>query len=88
MKQSKCLLSIVFSLIFGLSTFASPIKVSDKEIKEDGGIKTEIKDYITHHLKDSHSYSLTSWVDEDTGKKVYLEFYCPYYIQKHLLYLF
>lgn len=77
MKQSKYLLSIVFLLIFGLSTFASPIKVSDKEIKEDGGIKTEIKDYITHHLKDSHSYSLTSWVDEDTGKKVYLELPLP-----------
>ena len=77
MKQSKYLLSIVFLLIFGLSTFASPIKVSDKEIKQDGGIKTEIKDYITHHLKDSHSYSLTSWVDEDTGKKVYLELPLP-----------
>ncbi|MBL6649493.1 MAG: F0F1 ATP synthase subunit A [Flavobacteriaceae bacterium] len=77
MKQSKFLLSIVFSLIFGLSTFASSIKVSEKEKKQEGGIKIEIKDYITHHLKDSHSYSITSWTNKDTGKKTYIEFPLP-----------
>ena len=43
--------------------FASPIETDSKDEKKGGDLKTEIKEYITHHLKDSHSYSLTSWID-------------------------
>lgn len=34
-------------------------------------LKTEIKEYINHHLLDSHDFSLFSYEDEATGEHVY-----------------
>ena len=44
-------------------------------IKIDGEIsqlKTEIKEYINHHLLDSHDFSLFSYEDEATGEHKYI----------------
>src|SRR5210317_132161 len=68
--------------------FASPIETDFKDEKKGGDLKTEIKEYITHHLKDSHSYSLTSWIDESTGKKVYLEIPLPVILYDKGLHVF
>ena len=49
-------LSLIFSLsIHGYST--------DKEPEKSGGIKQEIKKYIAHHLKDSHSFGVASYTN-------------------------
>ena len=77
MKNIKLAFFVLFSLVFGLYTYGAPLADISKNENTKGDIKTEIKEYISHHLKDSHSYSLTSWIDEDTGKKVYLELPLP-----------
>ena len=56
------------SLIFSLSIHGYS---ADKDPEKSGGIKEEIKKYITHHLKDSHSFGVASYTNE-IGKKVYL----------------
>ena len=68
--------------------FASPIETDSKDENKGGDLKTEIKEYITHHLKDSHSYSLTSWINETTGKKVYLEIPLPVILYDKGLHVF
>ena len=77
MKNFKYSIVILFTLIFGLSISAAPIDNNTKDSKKGGDLKTEIKEYINHHLKDSHSYSITSWINEETGKKVYIEIPLP-----------
>ena len=77
MKNLKHYIIITFALIFGLTISAASIENEIKDPKKGGDLKTEIKEYINHHLKDSHSFSITSWIDEETGKKVYLEVPLP-----------
>ena len=77
MKNLKHSTIIILTLIFGLTISAAPIENETKDPKKGGDLKTEIKEYITHHLKDSHSYSITSWIDEETGKKKYYGFPLP-----------
>ena len=49
---------------------ASAQAISADIIQEDkGDIKSEIKSYIKHHLKDAHSFYLTSFTNDETGKK-------------------
>ena len=55
---------------FGL---ANPSKLNEEK---EGGIKTEIKEFIFHHLKDSHSFGITSY-KKQTGEKVYIEIPLP-----------
>jgi F-type H+-transporting ATPase subunit a len=50
---------------------------SNKNLGESEDIKSEIKKYIKHHLKDSHSFYLTSFTNNDTGKKTYIEIPMP-----------
>ncbi|MBJ6368188.1 F0F1 ATP synthase subunit A [Snuella sedimenti] len=59
------------TLLLFLITFASFAKEghSDGEPKSD--IKTEIKEYIQHHLKDSYDFSLYSYTN-DQGEHVYI----------------
>lgn len=50
---------------------------SSKESHDEGGhsgkdLKTEIKEYINHHLLDSHDFSLFSYEDEATGEHKYV----------------
>ena len=42
----------------------------------EGDIKTEIKEYINHHLLDSHDFSLTSYTN-DAGEHKYIGFPLP-----------
>ena len=50
-------------LLMGCFTFANNTdSVADPEEKD---IKTEIEDYIQHHLKDSHDFSLFSYTDDE-----------------------
>ncbi|MEM9647561.1 MAG: F0F1 ATP synthase subunit A [Bacteroidota bacterium] len=65
---------LVVALILGQFTFAS-------EAKEEGDghgkdLKTEIKEYITHHLLDSHDFSLFSYTKEN-GDHKYVGFPLP-----------
>ena len=58
---------LVLVLFLGQFTFASD---SDKETEEHGkDLKTEIKEYITHHLQDSHDFSLFSYTAENGEHK-------------------
>ncbi len=67
----------IFTLkILLLCTFlsVSGFEVSAKEESPEGSkkdIKTEIKEYIDHHLKDSHDFSIFSYT-EDNGEHVYV----------------
>lgn len=66
--------TIIFFLFAMSSVFSAPTLIKDSE-KKEGNIKTEIKEYIQHHLKDSHSFSLTSLTIN--GDHVYIEFPLP-----------
>ena len=65
---------ILFFALFSLSLHAID---EDKKPEEKGDIKSEIKKYIKHHLKDSHSFYLTSFTNDETGKKTYIELPMP-----------
>ena len=62
-----------FSLIFSLSIHGYSL---DKDPEKTGNIKQEIKKYIAHHLKDSHSFGFASYTNEN-DEKVYLEIPLP-----------
>ena len=47
---------------------------ADGEQKTD--LKTEIKEYIQHHLQDSYDFNLTSYT-KDNGEHVYVGFPLP-----------
>lgn len=57
------------SLLLLLVSFISFAKEDTK--KENGGLKQEIKEYIDHHLLDSHDFSLYSYTN-DAGEHVYV----------------
>ena len=56
-------------LLLGNSSFANVKEVDSDEPKKD--LKTEIKEYISHHLQDSHDFSLFSYTN-DAGEHVYV----------------
>ncbi|MDX1332041.1 MAG: F0F1 ATP synthase subunit A, partial [Robiginitalea sp.] len=51
-------------------------KESSPEAEGPEGIKAEIKEYIDHHLQDSHSFNIASYTDDD-GHHVYWGFPLP-----------
>ena len=63
----KILLAAV--LLLGNSSFANVKEDTSDEPKKD--LKTEIKEYINHHIQDSHYFSLFSYTN-DTGEHVYV----------------
>ena len=65
---------ILFFIFSSLSLYSFD---SNKNLGESEDIKSEIKKYIKHHLKDSHSFYLTSFTNNDTGKKTYIEIPMP-----------
>ena len=65
---------ILFFILSSLSLYAFD---SNKNVEKNEDIKSEIKKYIKHHLKDSHSFYLTSFTNNDTGKKTYIEIPMP-----------
>ncbi len=56
-------------LLLSNSSFANEDVLFSDEPKKD--LKTEIKEYISHHLKDSHDFSLASYTN-DAGEHVYI----------------
>ncbi len=42
------------------------------EVELNGNLKSEIKAYILHHLKDSHYFNFLSYKDKSTNEKVYI----------------
>jgi F-type H+-transporting ATPase subunit a len=77
LKNYRKLLLIAITFFIGSINAYSSTENIAKEEKKEGGIKSEIKEYIAHHLKDSHSYSITSYIDEESGKKVYIDLPLP-----------
>ena len=77
MNKQRHLAFTILIFFFGLTIGRSSTSVveKDKNLKQD--VKSEIKEYINHHLKDSHSFSITSYKDEKTGKTVYIELPLP-----------
>ena len=59
----------ILSLLFTSTLFASVKEEASDESNKD--LKTEIKEYIAHHLLDSHDFSITSYTN-DEGKHVYV----------------
>ena len=77
MKNFIKLFPIITLFFVGSFYLQASFEINTKETNSKGSKKSEIKEYINHHLKDSHSYSLTSYTDEQTGKKVYIEIPLP-----------
>ncbi len=65
--------AFIVALIFASSLSANEKKESNSEAMNK---KSEIKEYILHHLKDSHDFNLLSYTNE-TGKKTYVGFPLP-----------
>jgi len=69
-----------FLFIIILSSFSlaaqDELQTLDSGHKSDEGLKTEIKEYINHHLLDSHDFSLTSYTTE-AGEHKYIGFPLP-----------
>ena len=63
----------VLVLIFTTTLYAKEIKESNSKTTNK---KSEIKEYILHHLKDSHDFNLLSYTNE-LGKKTYVGFPLP-----------
>ena len=61
---------LVSLICFG---FSNQLHSSDFEEQD---IKSYIKEFIAHHLKDSHNFGITSFKDEN-GEKVYIELPLP-----------
>ena len=58
------------TLLFAL-LFASVSLANTKEKAQPGDLKTEIKEYIAHHLQDAYDFSLFSYTNEK-GEHVYI----------------
>ncbi|MCX2718571.1 F0F1 ATP synthase subunit A [Lentiprolixibacter aurantiacus] len=64
-------LLFAIAIFFHISVFATSDEGGD-----DKDLKTEIDEYIQHHLKDSHDFSLFSYT-RDNGEHVYVGFPLP-----------
>ncbi len=65
---------LVFSLLSAGYGFASSSEPKQEVQKKD--LKSEIKEYIQHHLKDSHNFSLFSYTNEN-HEHIYVGFPLP-----------
>nr|WP_299342597.1 F0F1 ATP synthase subunit A [Allomuricauda sp.] len=68
-------LLLIAVLFLGQFSFAKETKEAKSE-EQGTDLKTEIKDYIFHHLKDSHDFSLFSYTKEN-GEHKYVGFPLP-----------
>jgi F-type H+-transporting ATPase subunit a len=51
--------------------FSAPYSLQAKDSETSESLKTEIKEYILHHIQDAHDYSLFSFTN-DAGEHVYI----------------
>ena len=67
---------LLVAMLF-MAQFAFPAeKENEQHGEQDKDLKTEIKEYISHHLKDSHDFSLFSYT-KDNGEHKYVGFPLP-----------
>ena len=59
-------------LVLSMVLLSVPETLHAKEESASNDLKTEIKEYIGHHLKDAYDFSLFSYTDNDTGEHVYI----------------
>lgn len=64
------------SILFAFVTTFSFAKEETKHDEEGGGLKQEIKEYIDHHLKDTHHFGLFSYKN-DQGADTHIGFHLP-----------
>ncbi|MBL4939425.1 MAG: ATP synthase F0 subunit A, partial [Lutibacter sp.] len=62
-----------FTLFLLLVTFSMNAIANSVKEEEHGGkdLKTEIKEYINHHLLDSYDFSLFSWTTDEGEHKYF-----------------
>ena len=70
-RHIKLTLFLVFLLLNATAGLAETKEESNVDLKSD------IRAYIMHHLLDSHDFSLLSYTDEGSGKKVHIGFPLP-----------
>src|SRR6056300_1033125 len=58
-----------FIVLFAL--FFTPFFLQAKDSEPSGDLKTEIKEYISHHLEDAYDFSLFSYTN-DAGEHIYV----------------
>ncbi len=80
--QRKILVRLLLIFIF-----IAPLSVSAKDDTGNKDKKTEIKEYIDHHLKDSHDFSLYSYTGDD-GQHHYVGFSLPVILWSDGLHVF
>lgn len=61
---------ILFSVLLA-ALFSAPHNLYAKDSETPKDLKTEIKEYISHHLEDAYDFSLFSYTN-DQGKHVYI----------------
>src|SRR6056300_1246102 len=59
------------NLFLFLALFFAPFFLQANDSKPSGDLKTEIKEYISHHLEDAYDFSLFSYTDA-SGEHVYI----------------
>ena len=64
LKKANAIALYVFAFFFSHPSLA-------KEMQSGKDLKTEIKNYISHHLEDAHDFSLFSFTN-NLGKHVYM----------------
>ena len=63
----KLLTAFLLLITFSVNAFEGDKHQGEHQEKDT---KTEIKEFIQHHLKDSHDFSITSYTDKETGTQI------------------
>jgi len=59
------------NLFLFLALFFAPFFLQANDSKPSGDLKTEIKEYISHHLEDAYDFSLFSYTNA-SGEHIYI----------------
>ena len=73
--------------LFTIALFSAPYTLEAKESEASGDLKTEIKEYISHHLQDAYDFSLFSYTN-DSGEHVYIGIPLPVILWDNGLHVF
>lgn len=67
----------LLSILFLVSSFTMTAKTPEQSGETKADRKQEVKDYVAHHLLDSHDFGLFSYTDDATGKVHHVGFPLP-----------
>ena len=88
MKRKSTILNYAKKSVAMLALLCSSFALAEtKDGAKDGDLKTEIKEYIAHHLQDSYDFSLFSYTN-DQGEHVYIGLPLPVILWDNGLKLF